>query len=328
MNPPPDFVQFQTWNDGPESHYIGNLWSEQNTDVQPDLYANDVYWPHQAWQSLVSSFIDAYKNGKNIRQMTPQDGSLAVGAAWYRVVMPDTAVCSSEGQGKYYDKPDGFTDGLNALYFSMVVNPSIAPGYTVVIDAGGEVKTWEYPVTPGLNIMYSDFAVRPGAQKIQLKDPSGNVVMSVSGGMCVSTSCPTLVYASNYQVLPLVKGDQSKSCRTWPLDALSSTSSSPAPTPTPTSPPAPPPIPTNWASLGNSVTLNMCGFTCNAVTPILDEKKIRSYCQTWVDDAYVQRSFVFFSNNLNSLTPSNRKIEKEEADHVLLMTAVRRTIFS
>jgi len=33
----PDWVVIQTWNDGPESHYIGNLWPEQNTDAQPGM---------------------------------------------------------------------------------------------------------------------------------------------------------------------------------------------------------------------------------------------------------------------------------------------------
>lgn len=31
----PDLIQVQTWNDGPESHYIGNIWPEQNTDSIP-----------------------------------------------------------------------------------------------------------------------------------------------------------------------------------------------------------------------------------------------------------------------------------------------------
>ena len=31
MSPRPAFVQVQTWNDGPEAHYFGNLWDEQNT---------------------------------------------------------------------------------------------------------------------------------------------------------------------------------------------------------------------------------------------------------------------------------------------------------
>jgi glucan endo-1,3-alpha-glucosidase len=282
MNPSPDFVQFQTWNDGPESHYIGNLWPEQNTDVEPDLYANDQEWPHDAWRPLVSSFIDAYKNGKKTNAMTPQDGSLAVGAAWYRVVDPDSAVCAGEGTDLYFDKPDGFTSGLNALYFAMVINPSAASGYTVVIDAGGEVKTWEYPVTPGLNIMYSDLAVLPGAQKVQLKDPNGNVVMSTTGGMCASAGCPSLGYSCNYQVLPLVKGDNPKDCTQWPYDVATSTTSTPIPTPTP--PPPPPPPTTNWASLGNPVPGNQCEFTCSTEAPVFKDSDILAYCQGWFDD--------------------------------------------
>jgi glucan endo-1,3-alpha-glucosidase len=38
MSPRPDFILVQTWNDGPESHNIGNLWPEQNTDIEPSYY--------------------------------------------------------------------------------------------------------------------------------------------------------------------------------------------------------------------------------------------------------------------------------------------------
>ena len=33
----PEWIVVQTWNDGPESHYIGNIWPEQNTDRQPGI---------------------------------------------------------------------------------------------------------------------------------------------------------------------------------------------------------------------------------------------------------------------------------------------------
>jgi glucan endo-1,3-alpha-glucosidase len=38
----PDFVEVLTWNDGGESHYIGNLWPSASTkDADYSVYTND-----------------------------------------------------------------------------------------------------------------------------------------------------------------------------------------------------------------------------------------------------------------------------------------------
>ncbi|KAK8076142.1 hypothetical protein PG994_003414 [Apiospora phragmitis] len=47
MSPRPNYVQFQTWNDGPESHYIGDIWPEQNHDYQPWKYINPERYDHR-----------------------------------------------------------------------------------------------------------------------------------------------------------------------------------------------------------------------------------------------------------------------------------------
>lgn len=110
MDPQPDFVQFQNWNDGPESHYMGTLWTEQNNDTDPGAYSNEADWPHEGWQPLVASFINAYKAGGDYSTMTPADGSVAVGAAWYHVELQDVS-CPYDGESAYYEKPDGWNTG-------------------------------------------------------------------------------------------------------------------------------------------------------------------------------------------------------------------------
>jgi len=74
MDDPPDFVQVITWNDGPEGHYIGNLWLEQNNDTAPMRYANQLQWSHHPWQALITTFLVTYKNGGKAIDMAPVDG--------------------------------------------------------------------------------------------------------------------------------------------------------------------------------------------------------------------------------------------------------------
>ncbi|KAJ7809135.1 hypothetical protein B0H14DRAFT_3481706 [Mycena olivaceomarginata] len=50
----PDFVTIMTWNDGPESYYVGNIWPEQNTDSDPARYVQaGSRWDHSGWRQLI-----------------------------------------------------------------------------------------------------------------------------------------------------------------------------------------------------------------------------------------------------------------------------------
>jgi hypothetical protein len=156
----------------------------------------------------LASFIDVFKNDKGFRGIILQDGIMAVSAVYYRFINPTVVVCPNT------DGPlDGFTQGVNSIYFIMVFNPSISTaGWTATLYSGGQVKTYTQ-FEPGLNIIYGDVAVLLGAQKVVLTDPGGHVAWSATGGMYVSANCPTLVYASNYQLLPLVERDGALACR-------------------------------------------------------------------------------------------------------------------
>ncbi|KAJ0152877.1 Berberine bridge enzyme-like 21 [Fusarium oxysporum f. sp. albedinis] len=212
MDPQPDYVQFQTWNDGPEAHYIGNLWTEQNNDTEPYFYANQETWDHTGWQPLVSSFVNAYKTGQSASQMTPMNGDVLVGAAWYRTELSDVK-CPYEGNDAYYNKPDGWDDDVNYLYYAIILNPSYGSGYKVTVSGSTEHTA---PLNPGMNYGYGAGEVQTGAQQITVKDPSGNVIYTATGGMCVSDGCPNYIYNGNYQVLPLKKGNVDPVCNQWP----------------------------------------------------------------------------------------------------------------
>lgn len=95
MSPSPDFAQILTWNNGPESHYIGNLWSESNDDYLASLYSGST-WDHTAWQPIFTSFITAFKAGLPASKMAPPKNSsaVAVGALWYKTILQD-AICGN-----------------------------------------------------------------------------------------------------------------------------------------------------------------------------------------------------------------------------------------
>ncbi|KAK9369874.1 hypothetical protein V1509DRAFT_638557 [Lipomyces kononenkoae] len=172
-------------------------------------------WSHVAWRPLVSSFINAFRNGVSSLDMVPADGSLAVGAAWYKPIQVHTIACLFDGTSQYYDRPDGFYNGSDYLYWSVVFN-SDQEGYTVtVVGDGGNIVTHLHS---GLNMGYSSGVVSTGPQMIQLKDSSGTVLYTATGGMCVSGGCPLNIYMSNYQVVPLAKGDATAHCTLWTTD--------------------------------------------------------------------------------------------------------------
>lgn len=123
----PDFVQIQTWNDGPEGHNIGNLWPEQNTDYQPSLYMES----HDAWRPLITSFITAWKAGGSISSMLPPSGGDGSGAMWYRS-MPMDAVCAWDDgiingsmDALPYEKPFGFDSGTDTISWLLLYHQAM-----------------------------------------------------------------------------------------------------------------------------------------------------------------------------------------------------------
>lgn len=206
MDPRPDFVQFITFNDGPEAHYIGNLWPEAGADDASSSYANMDQWSHDGWRPLVKSFNEAFASAATAGEMkTPGDG-IAIGAAWFKTILVDSVDCDND------TKPDGFDQGTNALHWAVVLDPKADAGYTLTV-AGD--KTQSVPLNPGLNYGSSEGGLQAGAQTIELHDPSGKIVMTATGGMCVSTECPSGVYNSNYQVVELTDGSQPANCQEW-----------------------------------------------------------------------------------------------------------------
>ena len=176
-------------NDGGESHYIGNLWPEVNTNAQANLYS---YPSHTAWQPLIGSFIRAWKAGHSASSMTTSTGT-ALGAIWYKDIL-QSSYCSGDTQ------PTGFSAGTDAVNWAIVVAESNL-GYNVRLTSNGAVlDTVDLHV--GLNYG-STSTVNAGSQLVQVLNSSGNVILTAQGGKEVSGGCPDGVYNMNYQVVGL-----------------------------------------------------------------------------------------------------------------------------
>lgn len=185
-------------NDGPESHYIGTLWPESSTAPDALRYANQTSWPHSAWQSVIASFIPAYKAGLPASSMTPPSGTLAVGSMWYKTIL-QSSVCPVPDSTYYYNKPAGFSTGRDNLNWAIVLAGSATgAGMQLRAVSNGVVLT-TVPVTAGLNYGAAG-PVQPGPQRVELVDRNGNVVRTARSGINVSGGCPDGIYNFNYQV--------------------------------------------------------------------------------------------------------------------------------
>ncbi|PLB53945.1 hypothetical protein P170DRAFT_504814 [Aspergillus steynii IBT 23096] len=164
----PDFTEFITWNDGGESHYIGNLWSESYTTV-PEIveYANTDKFPHFAWQPLIGSFIRAFKDGKSADGMETGSES-PIGAMWYRGM---TKSCS--------DQPSNADAARDTVNYAVVL-PPLWEGITIRVSSGGNVLTTS-PASPGLNYAAVEGMVG-GQQKIEVLGKDESVMFSATSG--------------------------------------------------------------------------------------------------------------------------------------------------
>lgn len=196
------YVNIMTWNDGPESHYIGNIWEEQNDDPEPAHY---MHLSHTGWQRLIGSFITAFK-GDGV--MRPFGGDTVTGAYWYKTILSDT-VCSkgSEAVGiedQYLTKPEGYDSAEDLATFALVL-PEGASGWSLRVSSGGKTDTIT-GLKGGLN--YGRAQLKEGVQRVEVVNSGGSVVATASGGRCVygGNTCPDCTYNINPAVVQFTSG--------------------------------------------------------------------------------------------------------------------------
>jgi len=127
-------------------------------------------------------------------------GITPVGAMWYKTIL-QSAVCPPK-----VAQPEGFNTGTDSLNWAVVI-PAGSSGMQVRAISNG-ITLQTAAVSPGLN-WGSPTGVQAGAQVLQVLDKSGNIVMSATGGKCVSAGCPDGIYNMNYQVVGLASGASS-----------------------------------------------------------------------------------------------------------------------
>ncbi|KAJ6565183.1 glycosyl hydrolase family 71-domain-containing protein [Mycena vulgaris] len=185
----PDFVTIITWNDGPEGHYVGNIWPEQNTDDDPARYVYaGTRWDHGAWRPLIKAFAGAYMSGTI--GMLPTGNTGVEGAMWYSGVMK-SSVCPS---GSYVDNWEAGGDQVN---FAISSSTSLS-NLEVRITSGGHVAVYK-GIGPGTN--YAAAPKYPGQQLLEVFS-GGTRIAVAQGGRCVSSQCPDRIYNMN----PIVVG--------------------------------------------------------------------------------------------------------------------------
>ncbi|KAH8898047.1 hypothetical protein GQ53DRAFT_837064 [Thozetella sp. PMI_491] len=208
----PDFVEIITWNDGPESHYIGNVWPEANGDKHAAIYASMAGADHSAIQPLLKSWIAAYKSGASAASMLPP-GSAPVGALWHKTIFQDTT-CPGAGSGvAYFEKPAYFDVGTDSLNWAVVV-PAGATGWTArLVSAGNAIQTVN--LNPGFNYGSWTAGVAEGTQRLLVRDASGATVAATDRGRCMSHTCHDAIYNMNFQINGLKPAGSYNSNECW-----------------------------------------------------------------------------------------------------------------
>jgi glucan endo-1,3-alpha-glucosidase len=214
MSPRPDFILAQILKDGPESHNIGNLWPEQNTDMEPSYYMEN----HTTRQPLLSSFIAAWDNRGDDTSMTPTTGGTAAGTMWYRSLPTNAGCANDDGQfgstraELFWEKPDGFDSALEAVNWAIVLPQGMSTDVSLQVYSGEELMG-TFQTLDGLN--YGNRLERnPDPRQIMLINTVGTVLMTATEGECVydAQKCFRGIYNMNYEVVPFVEGYSIATC--------------------------------------------------------------------------------------------------------------------
>lgn len=189
----PAFLEYLTWNDGPESHYIGNVWADAIEGSVAHAYIDG--FDHTGWQNIITPFISAFKARKsNAADLVPLNNAQAVGTFWYRTILT-TATCASDSLGK----PNGWANAEDLINVAVLLSPSAA-GATVNVYSGGS-KIGTQTGKTGLNY-WAFSGIKTGDVKVEiLASGGGSTLSSKTGGKQVAADAATCNY--NYYVVGL-----------------------------------------------------------------------------------------------------------------------------
>lgn len=191
LNSQPDFVEIQTWNDGGESHYIGNVWPDMISTTTIGSYITG--YNHTGWQNLLGPFATAYKNGaKTAAEIVPINGKQTQGVFWHATLLT-SASCRSD--------PIGQPSGYELMADVIEVALTVATGATasVKVYSGGKLLTTEIAVE-GLNAWEVN-GLTVGDVRVVVEDGTGRVLSDETGSISVMDEATLCNY--NPQVVGL-----------------------------------------------------------------------------------------------------------------------------
>lgn len=154
----PDMIEIQTWNDAPESHYIGNIWDEPNTN---NVEAQSWYkgFDHTGYWQVLKAFTTAWHNcDTTADNMVPTNGKAVQGAFWHHTLTVD-GDCSADLKGK--PNPLPAEDAVSGVVL-------VAKGNTglVAVVNNGDKELGKMTLSEGYNKFKFD---NLGAGKVQLE---------------------------------------------------------------------------------------------------------------------------------------------------------------
>lgn len=110
----PDMLEFQTWNDAGESHYMGNVWDEPmsgSANIQALVKDRD----HKAYWEVLPAFIKAWKRGdKTTANMVPTNGKPVQGVMWHHTLTVN-ADCGADPLAKPADIQKSAEDAVSGI---------------------------------------------------------------------------------------------------------------------------------------------------------------------------------------------------------------------
>ncbi|PVH95597.1 glycoside hydrolase family 71 protein [Periconia macrospinosa] len=189
----PHMIEIQTWNDGGESHYMGNLWPEPMTNAVAIKKYVDGY-DHKGYWQVLPAFIKAYKAGdKDTSNMVPTNGKSVQGAFWHHTLTAG-ANCDADPIGKPKEIATQAEDAVSGI----VLVAKGKTGLIAVVNNGGK-ELGKLALKEGYNKFKFDGM---GAGKVQVEVWEGTtMVLGGYGPKEVKTSDSLCNY--NFQVVGL-----------------------------------------------------------------------------------------------------------------------------
>ncbi|KAF7871660.1 hypothetical protein EAF04_003767 [Stromatinia cepivora] len=192
----PDFIEFQTWNDAGESHYMGNSWPEPLVSNGTPEALSSIAYDHRGYWQILQSFIAVWKSGaRSTASMVPTNGKDAQGTFWHHTLLKG-GDCSDDRLG--LGKPEG-VDGVEDSVTAVVLVARGVQGLKGSISVGGKVLGVK-ELSAGFNTMVVN-NISAGTVEMSVLNAGGMTVVSGKGPLDVVDKADLCNY--NFQVVGL-----------------------------------------------------------------------------------------------------------------------------